>query len=214
MLPQSPFYLIRHGESEANAAQITAGGGLDSPLTEKGCGQPKTLAPLLGQLQHKPDIIYHSSMQRARDTAIYLNKGLGLEMIEEHHLREHEMGEWEGKLWSEVQPELDNGNPPPNGETQAQFSQRIQATITDILDKETPQDRLPMLVAHGGLFHALGFMYEYGMSPIQNCHLHLFEPEPRFSAFPWKVSQFDIEGDKLVKSAAPFCLSHAMDKIA
>lgn len=219
MLPQKPFYLIRHGQSEANAAHITAGGGTDSQLTAKGQKQPQDLSPFLPSLDIQPDVIYHSPMIRAKNTATYLNKSLNLEMHEKHDLHEHHMGDWEGLPWVDVQPQLDSHTSPPNGESRQQFAQRIQSVFTDILNE--CGDKIPMMVAHGGLFFAMGTLYEYGMSDVQNCHLHLFEPEGAWDDFPWRVTAFDIDTEtedpkeaKLVKRAAPFCLSHAMAKIA
>ena len=204
MLPLKPFYLIRHGQSTANVRHITAGGLFDCPLTETGQQQAKTLAPLLKQaLLPMPSRIYHSTMIRARDTAQFLNEGLGLEMIPDFDLREHDMGAWDGLPWDMVIPQLKAGTPPPGGESTQKFSDRIMHTIKKIVipsDVESP----PMIVAHGGLFHAIGFMYEYAMSEIQNCHLHYFEPVPQQALFPWHVWQFDIEGGKLVKRPAPF----------
>lgn len=204
MLPLKPFYLIRHGQSTANVRHITAGGLFDCPLTEAGRQQPKDLAPLLkNNLVPSPSRIYHSTMIRARDTAQYLNERLGLEMIPDFDLREHDMGVWDGLPWNTVLPELKSGKSPPGGETTQQFSDRILHIFKKILitsDVENP----PMIVAHGGLFHAIGFMYEYAMSDIQNCHLHYFEPLPQRALFPWHVWQFDIEGGNLIRRPAPF----------
>lgn len=213
MLPQKPFYLIRHGESEANKANIAAGGGIDSQLTEKGRQQPKELSPFLPQLKIQPTVIHHSSMIRATDTAIYLNASLNLDMHPHQDLREHEIGDWEGMAWEIVLPQLNEHVPPPNGETRHQFASRIQSIFTDILNGCTDDD-IPMIVCHGGVFHALGTLYEYGISPIQNCHLHYFEPEDEWDDFPWRVKTFDIEGEKLVEKQAQFCLSVALEKSA
>jgi len=210
MIPAKPFYLIRHGQSEANLAEITAGGGTDSALTDLGREQPRILAPLLSQLEIKPGALYHSTMIRARDTAMLLNDQIKLDATPCYELREHEMGMWEGVLWAEVQPLLDGGQNPPGGETEAMFSQRIQSILTDILEKEQEP---PLIVAHGGLFHAIGLLYEYGMAHVNNCHLHYFEPYPMFDEFPWRVWQFDPQGNQLVKSAAPFCLSQALHQL-
>jgi broad specificity phosphatase PhoE len=212
MLPAKPFYLIRHGQSEANVNHITAGGQFDSPLTEKGRGQAQTLSPYLSQLELPPAILYHSDMQRARDTANFLNITLKLKTHERHDLREHDMGQWDGQPWSKIQPLLENGDAPPGGESEPLFAQRIQSTLTDIMNAEG--DRLPIIVAHGGLFHAIGFLYDYAMSEVQNCHLHYFEPMSEWDVFPWRVSRFDMEGTRLVKRPAPFCLSQTMEKIA
>lgn len=211
MLPAKPFYLIRHGESEANAAQLAVGGGIDSQLTEKGINQAKTLAPYMDTLEIKPAVVHHSTMSRAKDTAHILNEPLNLKTHEWYNLREHEIGDWENQPWDIVHPLLADKVLPPNGETYSVFAQRIQSVFTDILNQS---DDLPMIVCHGGVFHALGLIYEYGISPIQNCHLHYFEPENLFDQFPWRVTQFDIERNKLVQNSAPFCLSQALEHIA
>jgi len=212
MLPAKPFYLLRHGQSVANVTHTCAGGQTDSPLSELGHEQGKALAKVIDQLELKPEVIYHSFMQRAHNTAKYVNETLKLEMINSRDLREHDVGEFDGRPDVDVWPMIIRGDKPKGGESRAEFSQRIQATITDILTKE---ERLPLLVAHGGVFHAIGLLYEYGLSSIQNCHLHYFEPDGSTSdTFPWRVWMFDIEGDKLVKKEAPIFLSLALNKIA
>lgn len=202
--------MIRHGETVDNAARIAAGGQRDSALNETGINQAKTLAAYLDRLETKPEVIYHSDMQRARNTAGYLNEALNVEMFELHNLREHDLGEWDGLHWDVVLPRLEKLETPDGGESEWQFAQRIQSTITDILEKE---DRKVMIVAHGGLFHALGTLYEYGISSIQNCHLHYFKPYTDYSDFPWRVWQYDIEDNDLKRSTAPFCFSKAIEDI-
>ncbi len=204
MLPLKPFYLIRHGQSRANERHITAGGLFDSPLTQKGRDQAKALAPYLknGMLP-LPSRIYHSTMIRAADTAKILNEELGLEMVSDFELREHDMGAWDGLPWEDVLPELNAKISPPGGETTQQFSDRIMHVLKKIIipsDVENP----PLIVAHGGLFHAIGFMYEYAMSDIENCHLHYFEPVPEQALFPWHVWQLDVVDGALVRRPAPF----------
>lgn len=205
MLPLMPFYLIRHGQSEANAAHITAGGRFDSPLTALGRQQPAALKPFLSQLEIQPRALYHSPMARARDTAMILNEYWNLPAIARDDLREHDMGAWDGKPWSEVQPHLEANETPPGGESEKHFAERIKTAISEVL--QTAAAHPPVIVAHGGLFHAVGFMYSYGMSEVQNCHLHYFEPNPDYALFPWRVWQFDVEGSALVKRPAPFCSS-------
>ncbi len=212
MLPARPFYLTRHGQSEANVTHITAGGQFDTPLTELGRVQGQTLAPYLTQLAIKPGTIYHSTMQRARDTARYLNANLNLPIIEVHDLREHDMGAWDGKPWTETLPLLRRGDKPDGGESVSMFAQRVQSTLTDLLIRE--QANPPLLVCHGGYFHAIGFLYEYAMADVQNCHLHYFEPASTGDTFPWRVWKFDIEGERLVRSEAPLYLSRALNHIS
>lgn len=215
MLPAKPFYLLRHGESEANAACITAGGQYNSPLTMKGIGQAEALAAVIDQLEVKPQIIYNSYMARSLRTAEIVNTGLKIEMDSryDYALRERDCGEYDGMPWDcEMVARMESGEKPPNGESGPEFMQRIQYTFTEIMNREV--NRLPLIVSHGGHFHAMGLIYEYGMSHVQNCHLHYFEPYPSFDLFPWRVWCFDVEGNRLVKRSAPFCLSQALDKIA
>jgi probable phosphoglycerate mutase len=212
MLPARPFYLVRHGQSEANVSRLTCGGKCDSPLTEKGRGQALALAPYMAQLEIRPGRLYHSSMIRAHETANILNTNLKLEMIRLQDLREHEMGAWDGQPWEKVEPLLERGDAPPGGEPESIFAQRIQVALTGILTHA--QEGPPLVVGHGGHFHAIGFLYEYAMSEVQNCHLHYFEPNSEWDKFPWRVWNFDIEGRKLVRKPAPFCLSQTLARIA
>jgi 2,3-bisphosphoglycerate-dependent phosphoglycerate mutase len=211
MLPARPFYLIRHGQSEANVARITAGGKFDSPLTEKGRDQARALAPFMPQLEIKPGVLYHSSMVRAHETASIINEKLKLKMIKLQDLREHEMGDWDGQPWEKIEPLLERGDNPPNGESEPLFAQRIQVTLTGILTHAAEDP--PLIVAHGGHFHAIGFLYEYAMSEVHNCHLHYFEPNSEWDKFPWRVWNFDIDGKKLVRKSAPFCLSQTLERL-
>lgn len=203
MIPAKPFYLIRHGETEANAARITAGGELDSPLTAQGRAQAQKVAGVIHQLEIKPTKVVHSPMSRARDTAHFINTALKLAMHEVHDLREHVVGEWEGKPWEEVIHLIHGNVRPKGGENKDDFGVRVRRVFTEVLD--THEDPV-MIVAHGGIFHSLlhihGWPYEGG---IQNCHLHYFEPSPDCAPFPWRIWQFDIENDTLMRRSAPFC---------
>lgn len=203
--------MLRHGESEANAAGLTAGGGFDSPLNETGRGQAGALAEIIHSIGRRPEIVYHSSMSRARETASIVNRLLKLEMREDHHLREHDVGEWEGKPWAEISPRFARQENPPGGECALTFTRRVQGAMTRIFEAEA---RLPLLVAHGGVFNAVGMIYGHKVTRIANCHLHYFEPCADHDPFPWRVWQFDIVGAALIKNPAPFCLSQALSQSA
>ncbi len=63
------LYLVRHGESEANAAMVVQ--GFDSPLTERGREQAQFLA---SRFRNIPlDSILASSMPRARETGQFVH---------------------------------------------------------------------------------------------------------------------------------------------
>jgi broad specificity phosphatase PhoE len=149
-------------------------------------------------------------MIRARDTALYLNETLGLPTTAHRDLREQEMGIWDGLPWLDVLPMLEAKKVPPGGESEQVFAQRIRSILTHVVN-DCPG--LPMVVAHGGLFHAIGFMYEYAMSHVNNCHLHYFEPYPAYAPFPWRSWMFDIEGNRLVRKPALFCCTQTVERL-
>lgn len=206
MLPAKSFYMIRHGETEHNLTGTCAGGMTDSCLTEKGHAQPQALAPYFQNLEIKPSKIFHSSMQRARQTAEYLNAAFDLEMEEVHDLREHELGDWEGEPWEKIVPKFAKRESPPNGEQPVQFAARVQRAITYCLEQTEAQNP-PLIVCHGGLFFGLGLMYDIyeSVTHIENCQLHYFEPHNSYPFFPWKIVQYEVNGNVLESVSTPFC---------
>ncbi|GEM_PF-315482 len=210
ILPDRPFFLIRHGETEANVAQRICGGGVDTRLTELGRSQAKHVAEAVHSLTPRPTRIIHSDMSRSRETATIINTKLNLPMHGDNALREHMFGEWEGEVWQTVLARVDAGDKPNGGECRVEFAARVQANLTRVLN-DHPDDLL-MIVAHGGTFHAI--MRIYGMEAndwIQNCHLHHFEPANGNSAakatspMPWFISSYDVENGVLVKKPASIC---------
>jgi len=69
------LYFVRHGQSEANAAGITAGCRIDAPLTDQG----KLEAQLAGEqlVGMAIDTIISSPMVRAHQTAKIIATGIG-----------------------------------------------------------------------------------------------------------------------------------------
>lgn len=204
MIPAKPFYLVRHGETIANVARVTAGGGTDSPLTENGKDQARGLAALIHTLEITPSEIIHSPMSRARDTANFLNGALKLAMHEIDDLREHMVGEWEGWPWEKAMPLLRSNTRPKDGENLDDFGTRVRTAFNLLLSRP---GKPPLVVAHGGIFHALLHIHDHPYDgAISNCHLHYFEPAPDANpSFPWRVWQFDADGHRLTRSGAPFC---------
>ena len=203
MIPATEFYLLRHGESEANLAGVAAGGGVDSPLTVKGELQARSLADLIDQLAIKPSIIFSSPMKRARKTAEIINTKLGLDLRIAEGMEEHHVGEWEGKPWRDIGPRMKAGEIPPGGENYDQYAARVLKNITPILNRS--YDAPPMIVAHGGTFRSLGHLYGWKISDTQNCHLHRFIPYPENSAFPWQVFEYNVYGDDLSEARSAYC---------
>lgn len=189
-LPAIPFYMIRHGESTANLGEF-ASGHVDVPLTDKGLAQARAAREIVKTLEIKPSIIIHSHLQRARNTAAILNEVLALDMIEDPEIAEQHYGDWEGQPWSLTRQPTRDGVNPPNGETHADFYERIRGCVTRHVNERQPGP--VMFVCHGGVFRAIGGLYDHKIFGIENCSLHYFEPkmtqdEPVI--FPWEMRIF------------------------
>lgn len=182
-IPLKPFYMIRHGESEANANKIMAG-NYDSPLTLRGMEQAKEAAKALSSLAAMPEIIIHSTLERAAHTARLLNTQAELPMMPDTTMREHHVGDWEGipheKCLSDWQNEVD----PPNGESFTDFRLRIQKSLTSILETH----HLPLIVCHGGVFRSFYRLHNQAASTKENAKLYHFQPDESACDFPWKIT--------------------------
>lgn len=216
MIPVKHFYMIRHGQTDANLAQIMAG-STDSPLTVTGREQARAVQEIVEALQIRPQIVAHSHLTRARDTAAIINEVLGAPMIEEPELGEMHAGDWEGVPYHMCRSMLDSWTDPPGGETFAEFSERIRRAKHRLLSRmETP----PLIVSHGGVFRGFARLYKLHIPVIENCRLFEFEPvEPTHEhengsprAFPWRVYVYENAGKIVRKSVDIF--SYAAAKIA
>jgi probable phosphoglycerate mutase len=203
MITHKPFYLLRHGLSEANLAGIAAGGAIDSPLTEEGKEQALVAAEILRHENMEIGRIFHSPMKRAHKTATLANTHRSIEMELVQNLHEIMFGDWEGLPWEDIADEFLNRVPPPNGENELQHMTRVRKALDYVLDHDLSAP--PLVVAHGGTFYALGYMYDYAMQSINNCHLHYFEPWAENAAMPWKIYVYDMIDGKVVRSAAASC---------
>lgn len=197
MIPLKRFYMIRHGETEANAAQIMAG-SLDSPLTLAGREQARAVQDIVKNLPEKPTIVVHSHLSRARDTARIINESLGLPMIEDADFAEIHAGDLEGVPWSQC-GDFDDWRDMPNGERFEDFFERIKRAKRRILTSDT---ELPLIVSHGGVFRALAKLYGMETPSVRNCHLHEFTPaDGKKSGLPWDVWHYDYD-EAVIRSRA------------
>lgn len=153
------LYLVRHGESEANAAGVFAG-QTDSPLTAKGREQAKVVAKALRPVHF--DRIVASTLARTKDTATEIAAGRGVAVETFDDLREIDLGEAVGKPFDELRglPSYtsDGFTQWPGGESLDQVVTRAMRVI-DRLVAESP-GRTICSVGHGGVTRILvsGFM--------------------------------------------------------
>ena len=166
------FYLVRHGESEGNAARIFTG-QTDSPLTARGREQAEAVADVLAKVNF--DRIVSSDLSRTRDTAEVIAKRRGMSVETMPELREIDVGDRTGKAFDETRG-LPNWSDDgfvawPRGETLDQVLARTLGAI-ERLARENPGKTI-LVVGHGGvnrilLSHFLGLLPNLDRSPAGN----------------------------------------------
>ena len=123
--------LVRHGETEANAAGLLLGRA-ESPLTSRGLAQ----AEGVGRLLEGAVRLVSSPLARARDTAGALGLGLPVE-IDERWI-EVDYGEYDGQALGAVPAEVwqhwrhDTGFRPPGGESLAELGLRVREACEEL----------------------------------------------------------------------------------
>lgn len=113
--------LVRHGQSEGNLVRSFLG-HTDLDLTELGHKQAECTAQYLKN--EKIDVIYSSDLKRAWNTAEHIAAKKNLSIIADSELREIFAGEWENRLFNDLETEFsedfkcwreDIGNAAPTG---------------------------------------------------------------------------------------------------
>lgn len=88
------LYIVRHGESCANAQNILSGHG-DTPLSEKWEKQAQALQKYLLDEGYEFDEIYSSPLERAQNTIAWFAKQKDQEIILDPRLKEKALGQLE-----------------------------------------------------------------------------------------------------------------------
>lgn len=180
--------LTRHGQTVWNI-EGRVQGSLDSPLTEQGLLQARSLAVRLRD--EGIDHIYSSDSLRAIGTAEEIRSELGIENLStDPALREFAFGEWEGCIWQDLR----DANPDvfkiwdsephlvttPGGENMGIVMERAWIFLQQIIANHP--DETVCLVTHGLTLKmlvtkALGFeVHEWAKTPWQqNTALNIFE---------------------------------------
>lgn len=141
------LYYIRHGQTEANVAEIFAG-RMDTPLTELGRTQAKNAAPGVAKLGI--ELIVSSPLSRARDTATIIAEGIGYpvhEIMFNDLFVERDYGSLVGQHWTaELDLEGEGVETIPAIDARAVEAYRYLQTL--------PQG-IVLVVAHGSFWRAL-----------------------------------------------------------
>lgn len=175
MTVPTTLYLVRHGESEANAAGVFAG-QTDSPLTVRGRAQAEDVAAALADLPI--DRVVASDLSRTRDTAAAIAKTHGLTVETHPELREIDVGEAAGKRWDDGTlrsgSDFDGFVRWPTGESLEEVLARSLGCL-DRLVRAHPGERI-VVVGHGGVTrilvsHFLGILPRLDRSPATNTNV-------------------------------------------
>ena len=181
LLLDGPFYFLRHGESEANRAELIAG-STDTPLTPKGRLEAGRAADRL--IGCGIQAIYTSTLSRARDTAAIVAAALEMPFTLVSGLEERDWGEMEGLPLSAI---TDRSITPNGGEGFQQFEDRVMGTLGRI-NGQTPA----LVVAHSGLLRVLRNRLGSGDVPgwVGNA-LPIHCVPPAQSDLPWAFTQME-----------------------
>jgi broad specificity phosphatase PhoE len=149
-------FIVRHGESEGNAACTLQGSRSDTPLGPRGIEQARFLAE---RLATEPlDAAFTSPMIRARQTAKILTASHpGLMAVVDADLPEFDWGSWSGKpLDAALEAEVasvrsrwkrgETSLAPDGGESPEDAARRAERFL-ERLRRAAP--RAPLVVAHG-----------------------------------------------------------------
>jgi broad specificity phosphatase PhoE len=149
--------LARHGETDWNSERRWQGHA-DQPLNEAGREQARELAESL--LRRGIDAVYSSDLLRAHETARIVADRLGLPVAVDAGLREVDVGDWAGRVHSEIEsidPEgfdrwQAGGKGWNGGESYEQMGERVVASLLRIAERH-PGGTL-LIVSHGGSIRA------------------------------------------------------------
>jgi broad specificity phosphatase PhoE len=123
--------LVRHGESTGNAEGLLLG-RMDSPLTERGLSQARTLSEAVAGATR----LISSPLARARDTADALGTGLPIEV--DDRWIEVDYGEYDGQKLGAIPAEVwirwrsDPTFTPPGGESLASAGLRVRDACEEL----------------------------------------------------------------------------------
>lgn len=153
------WYLVRHGETEWNAASRLQG-QLDSPLTGRGREHAENSARLLARLG--VDTVFASPLGRVRETVAIVLTQVSLPVEFDDRLKEWSAGDWSGELHAELELKwpkewtawrADRYNyRPPGAENVVDLALRARAFIDEA--SEASGDRVA-IIAHGFINRAL-----------------------------------------------------------
>ena len=158
------IHFTRHGQSEANVAQIVSNRGLVHPLTREGRRDARRLATsLAGEGIAR---VYTSPLLRAIETALVVAHALDAPLEVVDGLREVDLGALEGRggeaTWAAwrrhlatwIEPSVQPTHP-PGGESFDAVRERFERVLSTIDARHRAAHESVACVGHGALYRAM-----------------------------------------------------------
>jgi probable phosphoglycerate mutase len=165
------LYLIRHGEAYTNVESVIGGMLGDRGLTERGIAQAEALARRLATGEIAADVLYASTLPRARMTAELVAEVLKLPIRWDDELHELRPGDSDGMSVDEARARFEGFDRflretftpiAPAGESWGSFQMRASAALERLILRHAGQTIV--VVAHGGIIE-VSFMYLLELAP-------------------------------------------------
>src|SRR3989344_4040473 len=201
------FYVVRHGQTFANANKIINGQSVPDSLNQTGKQQALLAAQYFDSIPVAA--IYASPLDRTRETAAIIQQHIhGPAVIDDQRLAEIAMGSLEGKSWahfdSEFKKHIDAGNDrfdltPFRGESQTQFRGRLYDFFFKTHEKYPGQHVIA--VTHGCIIQLLvtdftKLVRDFRCVDTDHVHANCDIFKWEFGAEEEKISRFYQAGDK------------------
>jgi 2,3-bisphosphoglycerate-dependent phosphoglycerate mutase len=154
------LWMVRHGESTWNELGLIQGQADGPTLTDKGRQQSGQAAEQFRQIP--VGAIYSSDLARARETAAFIGKALGVPVAADPALRERCFGSYEGLPLSALDTVdsgicgdqvIDAAARPDGGESLDEVYERV-GSFLERLERERHRGDV-VLVSHGGAIRAM-----------------------------------------------------------
>ena len=182
------LYIFRHGQTDGNVKNIVQGAGVDIGLNETGKAQAEELGQKLKTKEL--DVIFCSSMKRAKETAKIVAEASKVPVIIMQGLEEVHFGEAEGILSEDAHKKYadifsiihDSTNPDwinahvPGGESVKQSLERGKRTLEHIvLESQRRGYQKIGIATHGALMFNL-YQDMFGQErKFDNCEYYTIE---------------------------------------
>ena len=172
------IYFVRHGETDFNKYDVSQG-QLETSLNCLGLKQAQTIAEKLKD--YKFDVIYCSTLTRARQTVEFINKYHNLEVNFDERLKEVNKGILEGKKNDQATYDRFFADPHKyGGETEEDV---VIRTYDFLKDLQKHKGKNILVVGHGGIHKYFDFCLKGKdikkdkliLTRMKNCEIVEFE---------------------------------------